>query len=130
MATSDHLNGDQFSEWFHGTPSAEKGRSIAANGLTSNAYGEQYGRSNYTLTTRKDEAGYFAGKHGAVATVRVPHDQASDYLTADPHEHRVIKAPPGSGLPDSVSGPHLSGIHKPIPPSMVHHVDYIDQQEN
>lgn len=124
MSAFDSLHPVQFSEWFHGVPAKHVGGIVQSGQLTSS----DYTKRNKTLTVRKDEAGYYAGKGGAVVTVRVPHSQAGEYLHADPHEHAIIPAPAElkrNGAKDSVRGPSTSAIKKPIPSSMIHKIEGI-----
>lgn len=90
-------------ELFHGTSKAKTAALIRANGLTSAEYGNEY---YSTLTYSKDEAGYFAGRHGAVVTVRIPRAVAGEYL-------------------NTVTG-NITGLKKPIPAEMIAGADYIN----
>ena len=105
----------KFSTWYHGTISRANGESIQREGLKSDVYGTARGRPYYILASDKDDAAWWAGPHGAIATVKVPHDQAAEYLTGDPMEARRIDRR------------LLSGINKPIPPAMIS-VEYVDDR--
>jgi hypothetical protein len=105
----------KFSTWYHGTLSRANGESIQREGLKSSVYGTGRGRPYCTLASDKDDAATWAGRHGAIATIKVPHDQAAEYLTGDPMESwRTDRR-------------FLSGINKPIPPDMIS-VEYVDDQ--
>jgi hypothetical protein len=103
-----NLSPVQFSEWYHGTR-REKAEGIAQSGLTANAYGVRKSRHgndehHFVLTTNKSEAADYSGEKGSVVTVRVPHDQANDYLTL-PNWKRT-------------------GLHQPIPTNMIHKIEH------
>lgn len=96
--------GGKWIELYHGTTSA-KAVSIKASGMTAS----RYSHYNSTLTVRKDEAGYFAGAHGAVVTVRIPADQMDEYTEGNSQG--------------------LVSLRKPLPPSMIHKVDHMDPRD-
>lgn len=104
----------KWSVWYHGT-TAEKARAIQREGLRSNRTTDD--RPYMTLASHADEAGMWAGAHGAVVEIHIPDDQRSEF----------IDAPPGNL---GFMGPaRLSGIRKYIPPSMVHKIIYIDPRQ-
>lgn len=88
-------------ELYHGT-TADKVASIRAKGLEA----DRYSKANRVLTSRKDEAGYFASlnprKRSAVVTVRIPTAQLDEYTEGTPG---------------------LRSLRKPLPPSMIHQID-------
>jgi len=91
-------------EMFHGTKALDRAASIKAHGLTAERYGGEHPYN--VLTKSKDEAGYFAGAHGAVVTVHVPADKVDEYTRTSPQG--------------------LTALKKPLPPSMIHKVESID----
>ena len=102
----------QFSTWYHGTGSTEQGASIAANGLQSGLSTDD--KPYMTLASHKDEAAMWAGKHGSIATIHVPESDRASHLTA-----------PAGNL--GFMGPaRLSGIKQPLPASMVHKVENVE----
>jgi len=111
MAASDHL-GQQFSTWYHGTPTRDTAASIAANGLQS---GLSTKRPYYTLARKADEAAMWAGKKGAVVTFHVPDADRAAHLTSESDAEGGYMGPP-----------RLSGIKKHLPSSMVHDVSYAE----
>jgi len=107
MSADDHLSGQQFSVWYHGT-SEDNAESIRANGLTASEYGawDEHVAKQPTLTSRADLAATHAqktgGGHGAIVEVHVPDAQKDEYLL-DEHSH-------------------AAGLNKPLPASMIHGV--------
>lgn len=97
--------------WYHGVPTGRQARQIARSGLKS---GLSTKRPYYTLASHPDEAGMWAGKHGAVVEFRIPKSKQADYLTSPPGELGAL-------------GPaRISGIKRFIPAEWVHKVTYMD----
>jgi len=110
--------GGRWVELFHGT-TLGKAQDAKANGLTSKGYGRESGYEHPTLTTDRASAERYAHDAAeytsppgqpprdrpAVVTVRVPADQAAEYL-------------------ESPAAP-VTGLRKPLPASMTHAVDEV-----
>jgi len=107
VSAPEHLSKDQFSVLYHGTKSVNI-ESIREQGLTPPER-VLNPASWHMLTSVKSEAGYFAGKGGAVLTYHVPADQADAHL----HPNR------------GGQGRALHAIKKPLPGSMIQGVDQL-----
>lgn len=131
MAASDHLSPGQFIDLFHGTR-ASRVPSIRQHGLEApqnTIIPAQY----RMLTSSRDEARAFT-RHGDAAIVgyRVPRSaiaSVDEPVTADHYLWPPIPGKaelgPGAGKEDTV---HYA-IKKPLPASMIHHVDILDTSE-
>jgi hypothetical protein len=107
MAASDHLSGDQFSTWYHGTQTSGQAESIRANGLQS---GLSTKMPYMTLARDRSEAAGWAGPDGHVVELHVPDESRASHLTSESDSNGML-------------GPaRLSGIKQHLPPSMVHDI--------